>query len=404
MIQELYRTEVLETSLNVTQSQIDSIRRKHIVKSGCRVYDGGLIGIAGTLGEAVQATWDEARANLDRKVPYPYPPEQGKVRHEDRREAVLDDAAFTARAEQLLARLRTAFPRIIFSNKINRTQEIQSLTNDAGLDYEARDLYYTVGLLVKDVDSVSVFDSVAEYYSRTFDVDAIFDQISQVIAAHGTPVDLPEGRSLPIIVQPGALLEPLAQALHGQLFHRNASLLSGKLGQKLFSEDFTLSASRTADMPATAFFDAEGAVLEGDACRLIDKGVLVRAYADKKTAAEFAVENTAAAAGSYDDLPQLGAPSLEIASSGKSLQALLEGRDALYIVMMSGGDCTNEGVFASPVQTAYLWRDGRLVGRLPEFSVSGSIFDLFGKDFVGRSEDKPFLGLPSLVVNAAVTR
>ena len=74
MIKELYRFETTETSLNVTQSQIDSVRRKHIVKSGCRVYDGGCIGIAGTLGEATEETWRQAETHLARNVPYPYAP------------------------------------------------------------------------------------------------------------------------------------------------------------------------------------------------------------------------------------------------------------------------------------------------------------------------------------------
>ena len=76
MIKELYRIETEETSLNVTQGHVDSVRRKHIVKSGCRVYENGCMGIAGTLGEATQATWDQAEANLARQVPYPYAPEQ----------------------------------------------------------------------------------------------------------------------------------------------------------------------------------------------------------------------------------------------------------------------------------------------------------------------------------------
>ena len=45
MVKELYRFETVETALNVTQGVIDSVRRKQIVKSGCRVYDNGFIGI-----------------------------------------------------------------------------------------------------------------------------------------------------------------------------------------------------------------------------------------------------------------------------------------------------------------------------------------------------------------------
>ena len=402
MLKELYRFETIETALNVTQGVIDSVRRKQIVKSGCRVYDGGCIGIAGTLGEATQETWDRAVESLSRQVPYPYAPETGKVRHEDRAVEVLDAREFTARAEQLLEKLRAAFPRIIFSNKINMTETMVSLTNDAGLDYRFRDLYYVTGLLAKDVDSTAVFETVAQYQGRDFDVDAIFADVSQVMEAHMNTLELPEGKTLPLILEPYLFMDPLDQALNGQLFHRDASLLSGKQGQKLFSEDFTFYVDRTADNLAAPFFDAEGSVLDGDRMALIENGVLVRPYADKKTAAEFGCENTTAAGGKYDDLPQLDAPGEAFASCGKSLKDMLRGRDAALVVMASGGDCTAEGMWATPIQTAYLYRDGKLLGKLPEFNARGSLFDLLGQGYLGRSADKPFGGTHWLAVEAEI--
>lgn len=404
MIKELYRIETVETSLNVTQGFVDSVRRKHIVKSGCRVYEGGCIGIAGTLGEASHATWAQAASNLERKVPYPYAPAQNQVRKEDRREEILDSQTFTARTEQLLEKLRAAFPRIIFSNKVNMTQQTVTLTNDAGLDYQSRDLVYSVVLLAKDVDSAAVFDSAAQYVGRTFDVDMIFEDASQVMAAHTKAVPLPEVKTLPLIIETNLVTDPLAQALNGQLFHRNASLLSGKTGQQLFSPAVSLYVDRTAENLGETFFDAEGSVLPGDQCALIENGVLLRPYADKKTAADFGADNTASAGGNYNDLPQLSVPGMRFASSGKDLKELLQGRDAAFVVMASGGDCTPEGMLATPVQTSYLYRDGKLLGKLPEFSARGSLFDLLGKNYLGYSQDKPFNGVKCLAIEAEITK
>ena len=42
-------------------------------------------------------------------------------------------------------------------------------------------------------------------------------------------------------------------------------------------------------------------------------------------------------------------------------------------------------VLTVKIRSAFLYRDGRLVGRLPEFGVSGNIYDIFGKNFVGLS-------------------
>ena len=402
MIRELYRFETIETALNVTQGVIDSVRKKQIVKSGCRVYDNGCIGIAGTLGEATDATWQQAEENLRLGVPYPYAPETNKVRREDRAGGVLDIQEFIARAEQLLDKLRAAFPRIIFSNKIRMTETIVSLTNDAGLDYRFRDVYYLCALLAKDVDSAAVFETVAQYQGRDFNVDAIFTDVSQIMAAHRNTLELPEGKTLPLILESYLFMDPLDQALNGQLFHRGASLFSGKQGQPLFSEDLTFYVDRTADNLASPFFDAEGMTLDGDKLSLIENGVLVRPYADKKTAAEFGCKNTTAAGGSYDDLPQLDAPGEAFAPCGKTLKDMLQGRDAALVIMANGGDCTAEGMWATPVQTAYLYRDGKLLGRLPEFNARGSLFDLLGQGYIGCSADKPFGGTHWLAVEAEI--
>ena len=60
---------------------------------------------------------------------------------------------------------------------------------------------------------------------------------------------------------------------------------------------------------------------------------------------------------------------------------------SVYIVMCSGGDTTPDGNFATPVQVAFLCRDGKFVGRLPEIGVSGNLFDIYGKNFIGQAED-----------------
>ena len=68
----------------------------------------------------------------------------------------------------------------------------------------------------------------------------------------------------------------------------------------------------------------------------------------------------------------------------------MQGEPGILVTVTAGGDYTSEGLFAAPVQMAYLTDGARILGRLPEFSVSGSIYDIFGTDFIGVSTDTPF--------------
>lgn len=78
MIKELYRIFKHEVCLNVTRGAVDSVRIKNIVKSGARVYDGGYIGIAGTIGEPSDELVSAAEKNLAKKIEYKFEPEKTK--------------------------------------------------------------------------------------------------------------------------------------------------------------------------------------------------------------------------------------------------------------------------------------------------------------------------------------
>ena len=51
MIKELYQENVKEVSINLSQTRVESVRKKSITKSCCRIYKDGVLGIAGALGE-----------------------------------------------------------------------------------------------------------------------------------------------------------------------------------------------------------------------------------------------------------------------------------------------------------------------------------------------------------------
>lgn len=113
--------------------------------------------------------------------------------------------------------------------------------------------------------------------------------------------------------------------------------------------------------------------------------------------------NTAAASSSYDGISSVSNLNyteniFSIGHVDKTLNEIIGDKEAIYIANMSGGDCTDEGIFSSPVQTAYLMKNGKIVGRLPEFNVRGNIYDMFGKDYLGNSKDKNYSGEEAIVM------
>jgi PmbA protein len=403
MIKELYRETENSTAFNITQSQIDSVRTKSITKSGCRVYDAGFIGIAGTMGEPDESTWAAAKENLKYRVPYPFTPETGK-RERDLRVGSFDNETFLKQAESLVRSLSEEFPDFVFSNKILCAEIENSITNDLGLELIDRDRIYNFAVIIRAKESASIFDTWLGGNYRIFDEKALLGEVREQLCAFRKPAALPEGAVIPVAIASSEMMGKFTEALNGKFLGLGSSIFADKLNKAAFNESFSLMIDKRAENDYSSFFDAEGVQLPGDRLHLIENGVIKRGYADKDTTSRYSGTAQGSAAGEYDDVPNLGYARLSIEPSLKTLAELTNSGKCVLIAVASGGDWTNDGDFASPVQLGYLIENGRLVGKLPEFAVSGNIYELFGKNFAGVSKDKPWMNEHFLITKMKITR
>lgn len=393
MIKEKYIERKREINLGLTNGEITSVIKKNIAKSACRVYENGYIGIAGTLGEPDEKLMEQAEEKLKLQIPYEPEATKGAVRAEHQevgRLSIADSAAFLKAMEETIGTLKQEYPQFLFNNKV-RIQEIEEeLSNDAGTDLAYSDRLISLEILVKHVDSVSVFDDFIVWMCRDFEREAFLQAAREQLDAFLHPVELPDAKKLPVIVDSLQMNLFTLENLSAKQMGYQTSAFNGKLGEKLFDEKFSLLVDRSAKELAVSFFDAEGSTIPEDKCYLVKNGVLIKPYADKKQAAEFGYENTATAAGEYDSVPGNSLYCVTTEATAASVKELTAGEDAIYISSMSGGDYTADGNYASPVQVAYLYRDGKLVGKLPEFSVTGKLYEMFGEDYIGAAEYHPF--------------
>lgn len=174
MIVETLTRMVKETSVNITNNRVDSVRRKDIQKTGIRVYRDGRIGTAGTIGapdrERLVA---EAVKALDDGIEYPAAPAPGcrkKVVCEAR---LPGHDRLAAEVEHLLEDLTCRQPEFIFSNKVNCTEEEECLENICGLDLRYKDSRISVELVFKEKSSTSIMDGFVEVSTREFDRDRL---------------------------------------------------------------------------------------------------------------------------------------------------------------------------------------------------------------------------------------
>ncbi len=376
-------------TLNVTGGKIDSFREQEETTGTVRVYENGCIGVAGCLGTPDEkALTEKATEALSLNIPYPCKLEGALEKEDLHEEEIIPVPALIPTMQAFLDRLGEACPRFAFSNKISLNYTKTEYRNSLGRHLTSSGRDVSVQLLAQNRGSGNLFDTALMYEGNNFDADALLSQFKNEYDAYYEPADIEPGR-YPIVMDTSEAFGTFLRHFIAEMYVSGASLLSGKLGQKAFSEKFSLrSDMNSATHPGACFFDDEGCIAPDFRPTLIDKGTLTGLITTKKSSDKFGISNLGTASAAYDGVPGLGFSRFYADPTAKTLGELVPGK-AIYVVLASGGDTTPDGHFATPVQMSYLLENGKFVGRLPELNISGNFYDLLGKDYIGAVRGDP---------------
>lgn len=395
----------LSTGVSIAAGKITSLRNVQTQTTAVRVYDNGLVAVAGQEGKAdIETLKKRAKENLAVcGVPYPCMPLQN-VKHVDRRKRPIERPQFLEAMRDLLNRLHKAAPQFLFGNKIKLIERSVHYQNDAGSDLTYADDFISIELTVKERNSANIMDfSYGDTIDR-YDPQSIVDDVTALTQAYLRPVELPS--DIPVAFGANSVVGMLLSDMIADSYMAGSGRLKGKLGEKLFHD--ALNVAVRVDPVSRApqpVFDAEGVLLDDEGFKLIENGTFRGLLSTKRSAAQFGIPLSGGAhTGAYDSIPTYGGSAMTVRPTARSI-ADLSGR-ALYVLTASGGDLTDRGDMGLPVQAALLLENGKFVGRLPECMLSGNIFNVLGKDFVGVAENAPVQNdpAPQLVARMRVSK
>ena len=390
MEKEFIKETEHSVTLNVTAGQIDSYRELERTTGTVRVYENGCIGVAGCLGEPdEEALTAQAKEALSFGIPYPCRLEGAAEITELHDSEIIPVPELVPAMKDFLRRLGELCPKMAFSNKIRLVHGRKEYRNSLGRHLLSSGGYLSIELLGQNRGSGNLFDMLFPWQGEHFDPEMILAEFKRLYDTFYLPADIESGR-WPVVAMPQDLLGTALQHFIGDLYAAGASLLSGKLGEKVFSEKLTFCDDLNPDTSfESCFFDAEGCAAGDYRPVLVENGVLKSLLTTKKTAEQYGLPNSGTAGAPYDGVPSVGFHGFSLAKTAESLKELVPGK-AVFMLVASGGDMTPDGHFATPVQLAFLLEDGKPVGRLPEISVGGNFFDMLGKDYLGTAYDWPF--------------
>lgn len=389
-------SETISYSINVANSAVESLRVSNDLKTVVRVYDDGKIGIAGRIGEGDDGELlSAAKENLSQGVPYPCNLTSDVVRSEDASCKIIDGSEMVSSCRSLVKRLSEAHPDFIFSNKINTENCHISYTNSLNTSYDFKSDSIVISLTIKAAESANIMDLGYGTYQNYYDEDAICRDVDKLLSVYRVKEEIPQG--VPVIISADIIQYALPDLI-AEKYLSGASIFNGKLGQQVFASGLNVAVDRTVGNKMNIpFFDAEGTVCQGDKFFLIRHGEICGLFTYKRSASNFNLPLSGNVSDRFDGVPSFSVSDTKTYITCDSLKELVKGK-AIYVALTSGGDMTPSGDLGLPVMLAYIYEDGKLTATLPEFTLSGNVFDVFGKDFIGIARNDAFEYLDETVV------
>lgn len=372
-----------EVCVNITNGLTDSLRIKNVSTSTVRAYDNGFIGIAGKMGDAdFEALEKEAKDNLLRGIPYPDKPEKPLDKSINARKHIVNDKDFLPFVTAAAKRIADENPSFIINGKAYLNDlETEYSDGNRRLKYAGNSCEFAV--IFKEKKSANIMDGSVEVNDDSLIGEDFFKDVKLKLDCFLSVLPHVKGDKVKVIASVGIMAYVL-QHFVADVYCNNASLLNGKLGNKVFSDKLSAMCDRAPENTLlTPFFDAEGVVNEDYKSYLVKNGVMNGLATTKYSADKYGVKNSGTAAAEYAGAPMVSAIGFDVERTAESLEELIGEDDAVYLDLSSGGDMTPDGNISLPVQVAFLYRGGKIVGRLPEFSLCGNMFDVFGKDYIG---------------------
>ena len=413
MTREIVRSEYRAIKLGVTDSAIASVRTQVEEQTAVRIMDGQHIGLASACGRAnIDALTRQATDGLVFGIPCTVDPGSNTSLSVEHAGPIRDVGALVELTDGVLGQLRTEFPQFVFSHGVEQQELAWHIESDAGLDLHYRRVATQVAFIAKEKGSGNIFDTFVGVEGSTVDAEGVLGSFREHLAAYLNPIEPPSGRH--VVVFPGVggmagsgLFQLFRSDLTARSVASGSSLFHGKIGdgRAHFNERFGLHEWRDHRTGRVCPFDMEGTVRDPLDLAIIADGTVCGVAASKRDAERYGLPATGTAVGDIGTLPTSGFGRFGVAPTVDRLSDALDGDGALLVWFVSGSDCTRTGDIALPVAVALvLDANGRPVGRVPGFTLTGNLFEVFGADYLGATRQRidPFSDEPFLIARMTV--
>lgn len=367
--------------VEVVGGVINSSRNKNITKKGVRLFEGNKIYTTSYVGNIADSELvKKAQGTKSVGIPYDHQlPAYQNMKVYDA-ESLQDPLTkiFEAieKTQEALQKLSKDF---VFNGKFQREIFTMDLKDDHGATLEKKfgtnEWYY----LFKKIGSPNLMDGYFGGSGKSLDLEDVLSKNLPYIEAYNHEIKFQNGKYPVLFIEAGELTEKLSESLRADKYCEGSALYSGKMGQQIFSKDFSLyDVNYSPDHSIYRQFDEEGTIRKLGKLPLIENGMIKNIITDLRNAKKYGLETTGNGRRTFDSPVGLNFNALVIGKGQRSTQEILKSLNQCVVVFMGhGGDFTDKGDFSTPLQLSYLVEKGEIVGRLPQLTVKTTTDEMF---------------------------
>lgn len=399
-MKELWSVNSDSLTLDILNGEVSSFKKKTITKKSFRVFHQNKVYQSSGIGDLTSLQLEKMALNQSvgaQKCEYELSPlKTGNWSH---KKYLLDLATHHKTTQMAIDQFSKKNKNFIVSGKIFLENFTKNITRSDGMDLKKEISSLDGYLILKHRNSLNIMDAFLMYQS--FNLSDLSKSLSSLDSFwEKWDVELPISKGKKNICFLGDGSTPFSlflSSLEPESYLSGASYFNKKLQTQIFHQDLTLiDYAQNKNVCSEVYFDDEGSLRSND-LMIVEKGFWSNLIFDQRTGKKFNFPSTGNATRSFDSaiLPQPW--KLGLSFGEKTHQEFFESLGECIVVMVaSGGDMTPTGEYASPIQLSFLVKDGKVQGRLPQFTIHGHILEYLNQDFIGSSKDQLIPGsLPS---------
>ncbi|MFN4245440.1 MAG: TldD/PmbA family protein [Brevinematia bacterium] len=387
---DIFIEEEVKVSVNFEGSKLNSIENVEREGIGIRVIRDGKVGFSSTndaseIEKAFDRAIEVSRFGEDIDISFPRQPSVVfPIKIYDPSLENVNERDMVELGEEIISGIKDINPSIEVNLKIEKSFVKKSVINSSGLDITLNKTFWVISVegvyVCRDESLLWLYDSK---YSSRYDIDfsPIISYLQNIFLFSTEVASIGSGK-YPVIFAPSSLytlIEILGVSLNGENVYKGISPIKDKVGEKVFSESFSLVDSPHLDWAiGSQPFDDEGVITNHK--EIISNGVLKSFITDLRTSYLQNQVSTGNGFRSYSSLPKPDFSNIVVHSGDMSLREMISSIDRGLIVynLLGGGQSNiNAGEFSVNVEKGFLIEKGKIVGRVKDVMVFGNVFDLF---------------------------